>query len=169
MKKLWMILLLVFLMCLNFSCQQPVEETVEKVKSALDVEADIAAIEILTKECSRAWNEGDYEGYMALIDENALFLPPNALTFGGIEAIKSLYSNSFNSLDFDVTITTEEIHVAGDLAFSRDGWKGSMNPKDGSEPILFDNKTLSIYKRQADGSWKYWRVMYSSNTAFANQ
>jgi ketosteroid isomerase-like protein len=157
MKKLWMILLLVFLMCLNFSCQQPVEETVEKVKSALDVEADIAAIEILTKECSRAWNEGDYEGYMALIDENALFLPPNA------------YSNSFNSLDFDVTITTEEIHVAGDLAFSRDGWKGSMNPKDGSEPILFDNKTLSIYKRQADGSWKYWRVMYSSNTLPTNQ
>jgi ketosteroid isomerase-like protein len=40
-----------------------------------------------------------------------------------------------------------------------------MKPKDGSEPFVFDNKTLVIYKRQVDGSWKVFRAMYSSNTS----
>ncbi len=153
---------MVILLCFAFSCQQ-VEEVAEE--PAVDVEADIEAIKSLTDDCSRAWNEGDYEGYMALIDEEAMFLPPNAPTFGGMETIRSRYRTSFDSLDFIVTITPEEIHVCGDLAFSRDSWKGSMNPKDGSEPIVFDNKAISIYKRQSDGSWKFWRIIYSSNTS----
>jgi len=143
--------------------KEPIQ-VAKEVKKDMNIEVDIEAIKSLSEDCSRAWNEGDYEGYMALIDEEAMFLPPNAPTFGGIETIRSSYKTSFDSLDFNVAITTEEIHVCGDLAFSRDGWKGSMNPKDGSEPIVFDNKTLSIYKRQADGSWKYWRIIYSSNS-----
>jgi ketosteroid isomerase-like protein len=101
---------------------------------------------------------------MAIIDEEAMFLPPNAPTFGGMETIRSIYRTEFDTFDFDLTITTEEIHVCGDLAFSRENWKGSANPKDGSEPNIFDNKNLVILKRQIDGSWKTWRAMYSSNT-----
>ena len=161
MTKLLTIIPLVILLCFTFSCQKGEEVAEEPV---VDVEADVEALKSLIDDCSRAWNEGDYEGFMALIDEEAMFLPPNARTFGGMETIRSRYRTSFDSLDFNVTITTEEIHVCGDLAFSRDNWKGSMNPKDGSEPIVFDNKNLVIFKRQADGTWKTWRGMYSSNT-----
>ncbi|MGB6865551.1 MAG: DUF4440 domain-containing protein [Candidatus Aminicenantaceae bacterium] len=167
MKKLLIIIPLVFLLCFTFSCQQQVEEDAEE--PAVSVEADVQAIKSLINECSRAWNEGDYEGFMAIIDEEAIFLPPNALPFGGIETIRSIYKTEFGSFDFDVSITTEEIHVSGDLAFSLDFWKGSMNPKDGSEPIIFDNKNLVIYKRQVDGSWKTLRAMYSSNTPPATE
>ena len=38
-----------------------------------------------------------------------------------------------------------------------------MIPKDGSSPIVFDNTEMSIYKRQADNTWKIWRAMYNSN------
>lgn len=38
-----------------------------------------------------------------------------------------------------------------------------MIPKDGSSPIVFDNIEMSIYKRQADNTWKIWRAMYNSN------
>jgi len=161
MKKLLMILPLVFLLCFTFGCQKAEEVAEEPV---VDVEADVEAIKSLQDNCSRAWNEGDYEGFMAIIDEEAVFLPPNAPPFGGMETIRSIYRTEFDSFDFNVTITTEEIHVSGDLAFSLDNWKGSMNPKDGSEPIAFDNKNLVIYKRQVDGSWKTWRAMFSSNT-----
>jgi uncharacterized protein (TIGR02246 family) len=167
MKKLTMVILLVFLLCFAFSCKQQVEEVAEE--PAVNVEADVQAIKTLINESSRAWNEGDYEGFMAIIDEDAMFLPPNALPFGGIETIRSIYRTEFGSFDFDVTITTEEIHVSGDLAFSLDNWKGSFNPKDGSEPVIFDNKNLVIYKRQIDGSWKTWRAAYSSNTPPATE
>ena len=161
MKKLFMILPLVFLLCFAFGCQKA-EEVAEE--PAVDVEADVEAIKGIIDDILRTWNEGDYEGYIALFDEETVMLPPNAPTVSGMETIRSIYRTHFDSSDFDLSITTEEIHVCGDLAFSRDGWKGSLNPKDGSEPIVFDNKVLSIYKRQSDGSWKIWRGMYSSNT-----
>jgi uncharacterized protein (TIGR02246 family) len=167
MKRLLLVIPLVFLLCFTFSCQQQGEEVAEE--PVVDVEADVEAIKNLIDDCSRAWNEGDNEGFMALIDEEAMFLPPNTPTFGGMETIRSIYRTEFDSFDFNVTITTEEIHVCGDLAFSRDVWKGSLNPKDGSEPNIFDNKNLVIYKRQVDGSWKTWRAMFSSNTPPATE
>ena len=166
MKKFLLIIPLVFILCFTFGCQKA-EEVAEE--PAVDIEADVEAIKSLIDESSRAWNEGDYEGFMAIIDEEAMFLPPDAPPFGGMETIGSIYRTEFGSFDFDVTITTEEIHVSGDLAFSLDNWKGSINPKDGSEPISFNNKNLVIYKRQVDGSWKTWRAMYSSNTPLASE
>ena len=161
MKKLLMFLPLVLLLCFTLNCQKAEEVAEEPV---VDVEADIEAVKSQIKECLRAWNEGDYEGYMALIDEDAMFFPPNSPPVGGMETIRAIYQTEFGSNDFELTITTEEVHVSGDLAFSLDIWKGSMNPKDGSEPIVFNNKNLVIFKRQADGSWKIFRAMYSSNT-----
>ena len=166
MKKTLMIIPLAILLCYTFSCQKG-EEVAEE--PTVDVEADVEAIKNLIDDCSKAWNEEDYEGFMAIIDEEAVFLPPNAPPFGGMETIRSIYRTEFDSFDFNVTITTEEIHVCGDLTFSLDNWKGSMNPKDGSEPIVFENKNLVIYKRQVDGSWKTWRAMFSSNTPPATE
>jgi ketosteroid isomerase-like protein len=35
--------------------------------------------------------------------------------------------------------------------------------KDGGEPIPYDGKFLTIFKRQSDGSWKIHRDIYNSN------
>lgn len=160
MKNSLLVIVLVSLLCFTFGCQQAEEMAEEPV---VDVEADVAAIRSLSQEISRTWNENDFEGYMALMDEEAMVLLANGPTLKGIEEIRSLYSNSFNQNSFDVTTTTEEIHVGGDIAFSRDTWVGSINPKDGGEPIAFDNKTIFIYKKQVDGSWRIWRNIYNSN------
>ncbi len=161
MKKLPMILPLVILFCFTFGCQKA-EEVAEE--PAMDIAAEVEAIRGLSQEISRTWNENDLNGYIALMDEEAMILLANGPTLKGIEEIRSLYSNSFNLNSFDLTTTTEEIHVGGDIAFSRDSWIGFANPKDGGEPIVFDNKTIFIYKKQADGSWKIWRNIYNSNT-----
>jgi ketosteroid isomerase-like protein len=162
MKKLFMILPLFFLLCFAFGCQKA-EEVAE------EPEADVEAIKGIIDEITRTWNEGDYEGFIAIIDEEAVFLPPNAPTVSDMETISSIYKNHFDSFDLDLTIITEEIHVFGDLAFSRESWKGSLNPKDSSEPIVFDNKVITIYKKQPDGSWKIWRAMFNSNTPLATE
>jgi uncharacterized protein (TIGR02246 family) len=134
-----------------------------EAKESANIEADMEAIKSIIQETARTWNENDFEGYMALMNDDAAVLLDNGPALEGKEAIKSLYSNSFNLNSFDVAITSEEIHVWGDVAFSRDSWKGSANPKDGSEPIIFDNKTIFIYKKQINGSWKIWRNIYNSN------
>ena len=153
MKKLCIFFLVTSLFALITCAEKP------------DTEADIEAINSLTKEVLRSWNEGDFEGYMALIDDDAMFLPPNAPMFTGMETIRSVYRSEFDQYTFDLTISTEEIQVCGDWAFGRENWIGSMTPKDGGEPIMFNNKNLVIYRRQPDGSWKTWRAIYNSNTA----
>jgi ketosteroid isomerase-like protein len=161
MKKLFMILPLVLLLCVSFGCQQA-EEVAEE--PAVDVEADVKAIKSLIDDTSRAWYEGDYEGYMETIDEEAMFLSPNYPAIEGLETLRSIYQTELGSNNYELTITTEEILVSGDLAYSLGIWKGTVNPKDGSEPYVFNNKNLVIYKRQVDGSWKVFRAMYNSNT-----
>ena len=128
-----------------------------------DVTDDLEELRNFSKEVGKVWNEGDFEGFMALIDDEAIFKGPDHSSVVGIEALRDLYNGSFNTLTFNVEINSEEILVFGDYAYSMEIWKGSMNPKDGSTPIIFDNTEMAIYKRQADKTWKIWRAMYNSN------
>jgi ketosteroid isomerase-like protein len=131
----------------------------------VDTKADVEAIRTVSMAVVTTWNEGDYDGFMTYIDDEAILLPQNAPTVKGIEAISSLYSNSFKNFSLEVENSIEEIQVYGDYACELGTWIGSMNPKDGSTPIDFNNKVLCIYKRQTNSLWKMYRLMYSSNEA----
>ena len=111
----------------------------------------------------KAWNEGDYEGFMTFFDDSAILLPQNAPSIIGVQSIASLYSNSFETFTLKVNNTIDEIYASGDYAYEIGAWVGSMNPKDGSTPIEFNNKVLCFCKRQVDGSWKGYRWMYNTN------
>lgn len=153
MKKTNIILLL-FAFAL-FACS-----TDEKV----DVAGDLDSLQSLSKEVEKVWNEGDFEGFMTLIDEEAIFKGPDNSPLAGIEALRDFYNGFFNTLTFNVEIKSEEISVFGDYAYSMEIWTGSMTPNDGSEPIYFDNTDMALYKRQADNTWKIWRTMYNTNS-----
>jgi ketosteroid isomerase-like protein len=128
-----------------------------------DVADDLEALTSYSKEVEKVWNEGDFEGYMSLIDDEAIFKGPDNFSVVGIEALRDLYNDFFNTFTFNLEIISEEIFVFGDYAYSMEIWKGAMNPKDGSTPIVFDNTDMSIYKRQVDNTWKVWRAIYNSN------
>jgi uncharacterized protein (TIGR02246 family) len=149
MKKLLVILPMVFLLCFTFSCQQA-EEVAEE--PAVDVEADIAAIESLTNQVMNSWNEGDLDAFMDTIADNAIYMPPGEPVINGKEAIRNWYN--FDNFSFDVTIFIDEIEVQGDLGFQRSHWKGSWIQKDSGETTQMESKTINIFKKQPDGSWK---------------
>ena len=129
----------------------------------MDYSTEIETVRNMSMDILNAWNEGDYERFIAYMDENAILLPQNTPSMKGFESISKLYKESFENLNFKVNATIDEIQVFGDYAYEIGTWKGSMNPKDGSTPIIFNNKTIAIYKRQTDGSWKIYRWMYNSN------
>ena len=149
MKRLFMILSLVVLLCLSFSCQQADKGN---EMSAVDVEADVAAIKRLSNQVIKAFNEGDIEAYMDTIAENAVFMPPNEPALIGKDAIRNWYD--FDTLNFDMTITVDEIEVQGDWAFQRSHWKGDWIEHDTREKTKIESKTINIFRRQPDGSWK---------------
>ena len=130
-----------------------------------DVTADLEALKSFNLEIEKVWNEGDYEGYMSLIDDEAVFKGYGMAPVVGIEALRTLYKESFDNFTVKLKTTSEEIFVFGDYAYSLETWMGSMNPIDGSTPEVFDNINMTIYKRQTDNTWKVWRTMYNTNTA----
>jgi len=133
--------------------------------SLYSVEADIAAI----KECGNlyalALETGDLELWLSLHTDDVAKMGPDAPAVFGNEALRAKMEPAFDNFTFEMTINTEEVQVAGDLAFARGIYTLSMTPKAGGETIsaMPDGKFLTIWKRQADGSWKASHDCYNSN------
>ena len=157
MKKLFMILPLVFLLCFTFSCQKG-EEVAEE--PAVNVEADIAAIKTLINQVERAFNEGDLDAYMSTVADDAVVLEPNEPAIIGKEAIRDWYG-FIESMSFDMKIFIDEIEVSGDWAFHRSNWKGSWTEEDSGQKTEIESKDIGILKRQPDGSWKTTHTIFN--------
>ena len=122
-----------------------------------DTETDISAINEVWNQWTLACNNGDVELLMSLMDDNMVQMPPNAPTNIGKEAIRPGEEALLGLFDIELPpMSVEEVEVAGDWGFSRLTFTLSLRPKDGGETSTSSGKALSIFKRQADGSWKVY-------------
>ena len=122
-----------------------------------DTEADIAAINEVWNQWTLACNNGDVELLMSLMDDNMVQMPPNAPTNIGKEAIRPGEEALLGLFDIELPpMSVEEIEIVGDWGFSRLTFTLSLRPKEGGETSTSNGKALSIFKRQADGSWKVY-------------
>jgi uncharacterized protein (TIGR02246 family) len=110
----------------------------------------------------------DADGWMALWDEGGVQLPPNESMHVGKAAISEANYDGIklNPAKMEMFINTQEVIVFGDgYAVARGvyGWK--MTPPDGGAGMDYDGKFMTIFKKQADGSWKIFRDCFNSNRA----
>lgn len=49
------------------------------------------------------------------------------------------------------------------MAFARGTYSVKRTPVAGGETVETDGKYMTIFKRQADGSWKIYRDIFNSN------
>jgi ketosteroid isomerase-like protein len=61
-----------------------------------------------------------------------------------------------------ITETEREVTINGDLAIHQSNYMIVITPMKGGTRIRDDGRFLRIWKRQPDGSWKMWRVMWNS-------
>ncbi len=150
MKKLFMVLSLVFLLCFTFSCQKGEEVAEEPGVKALSAE-DVAANKALTAAYVQGVNSKDWAAVTALYTEDAILLPPNQPLVQGREAILA-WAEAFPPLtEFDLTLV--EVDGYGDLAYVRGMGTMTMTPEGAPEPIKDTVKYIEIRRKQDDGSW----------------
>jgi uncharacterized protein (TIGR02246 family) len=151
MKKLLMVLPLVFLLCFTFSCQQQVEEVAKEpgVKALSD--EDVASIKAVTEAFIQAVKSEDWAAVAAMYTEDAVFMPPNQPIVQGREAIQT-WMEAFPTLT-EFNLIDVEIDGYGDLAFSRKTLSMTIAPEGAPEPIKDEGKALVIFRKQSDGSW----------------
>ena len=160
MKKLFMVIPLVILLCFTFGCQQG-EEVAEE--PAIDVEVNIEAIKAWYEQKTAALKAGDLACWTSLFSEDVVFMPPNAPILDGKEAIQQWGQPFMEQFNMDEVISFDEIEVSGNWAFGRTTYTFKAMPKAGGEEIVENGKFIHIFKRLADGSWICTHCMWSSN------
>jgi uncharacterized protein (TIGR02246 family) len=120
-----------------------------------------SAIEALFSRLMEADNAGDLEGVLNCYARDATLMPPDGPPVKGIENIRPRYASLFEGSRLAVTMTSEELEVSGDWAFSRGKTTGRIVPKDGSAPRSLRDKYLMILRRTEADGWRIAILMWS--------
>ena len=118
MKKLLMVLPLVFLLSFTFACQQGEEVAEEPV---VDVEAEKANIQSLFDKYSEAWKAKNIDLFAEIFSHDAdMVIFDTETRYDGGEAWKERLQNSFDLID-DVNVTFRDysikVHPSGTVAW----------------------------------------------------
>ncbi|MDA2928036.1 SgcJ/EcaC family oxidoreductase [Acidobacteria bacterium AH-259-G07] len=127
------------------------------------VEADLDAIDSLRDEFLTAHNANEASRLAALYTDGAVLMPPNEESVTGKQGVESWYQANFDQFTAELTLSSEEVEVAGDWAFDRGTYTITLTPKDDGEPIEDNGKYIVILQKQPDNSWKITHAIWNSN------
>jgi uncharacterized protein (TIGR02246 family) len=141
----------------------------ETNEASSQTEADPAAvrqaIESINAQFASGMKAGDAATLVGYYDPEGMVLPPNAPGARGTAAIQEAVSGMLASMTVtDFSLTTQDVHVAGNLAVETGTFTMTAQPKDGSAPASTDTgKYVVVWRQQADGSWKLFRDIFNSD------
>ena len=116
-----------------------------------------------TLEFGNAMKEGNSEALFALLADDVVFMPPADRTLHGKSEVKDWvddYFEYFRILELDQTETSATI--LGDVLVERAAVSVKLEPLKDGAPIYDETRILSVWRRQTDGSWKLWQMIWNS-------
>ena len=132
-----------------------------KVPNTDEVRAAIAAID---KKFMEDVNWGNAAAGAAAYTDDAILMPPNHSPVEGKQAIEKYLAEIGSQLqasNFQLSIL--EVDVQGDTTIVRGTYSSSFTVPGTDAPMEDRGKTLNVWKRKADGSWKLHRDIWNSN------
>lgn len=132
-----------------------------KVVNTEEVRAAIAAID---KKFMEDVNRGDAAAGAAAYTDDAILMPPNHPPLEGKPAIEKYLAEIGSQLqasNFQLSIL--EVDVQGDTTIVCGTYSNSFMVPGSDAPMEDRGKTMNVWKRQADGSWKLHRDIWNSN------
>ena len=129
--------------------------------STHELERDRLLVMAAAEEESNAITSGDAERYMAILSEDAVFMPPNSLSKSGEELRQWLREFLGQTAVECLQMVHGETVIAGDLAYHEYGRSWRTRPRAGGPAAIAHFKGLHIVRRQEDGSWKLARNIWN--------
>ena len=139
--------------------------------SGQQTEADIEAIRELTVSWKTAFEAGDVAGVLDLYSDDIVRMHPNSPASKGKQPLEEALKGAFEKFTIEAVwpvVGTEEIIVSGDWAFHSSDFIEKFTPKDGGEQFEISGRLVEICQKQSDGSWKFAREIWNSNSPPAN-
>ena len=97
----------------------------------------------------------DIDTLVSLVADDAVIMPPNDTTIYGRDEWRGWWEEYYQYFGIAAISESErEVTINGDFAAERSGYMAAVAPVSGGSRIRDDGRFLTIWKRQADGSWK---------------
>lgn len=138
------------------ACQPPVQEC------SLS-EEDVAAITIASDAWVEAYATNDDAAMLAASTENLVLMPPDMPMLRGKAAAEE-YLASFDGVA--LSVTRLGIEGGGGVAVERATYEASAVLEGVTEPVAYPGKYVSIWKKQADGTWLIALTIWNPDEPF---
>jgi ketosteroid isomerase-like protein len=79
-----------------------------------------------------------------------------------MDAIKAVLTPMMQDPNFSLSFTTDKVEVSGILAYTQGAVTAKSTGRDG-KPLADTGKYLTVWKKQADGSWKAIEDIFNSD------
>jgi uncharacterized protein (TIGR02246 family) len=129
-------------------------------------EADVAAIRQIWANYVAAAEKGDAAAWLALWDAGGIQMPPGAAARPRPQldtVIPAAFKARVDANTMKMVIDAQEITIADGWAYSRGVYTQDLTNRATSAVTHVDGKFMTIFKRQADGTWRIYRDCFNSN------
>jgi len=125
---------------------------------------ELEALDRLREAHVAALNAGDADAWVECFSADAVQMPPNSPANVGAETIRGWSGGMLTVFRAEFSLSPEEVQVAGeDWAFERGTYAITLTPRAEGEPIQDAGKYITLYQRQANGTWLMARDIWNSN------
>ncbi|MEP6917766.1 MAG: SgcJ/EcaC family oxidoreductase [Acidobacteriota bacterium] len=114
---------------------------------------DESAIRDLIIAWHRAGQAGDNERVLTFMAADAIFLTPGRPPIRGRQEFAAMQRSMDGRVRFESTVAIQEVLVHGGWAHAWSDLSVTMFPADGNPPVRRVGPTLSIFRKEPDGSW----------------
>jgi ketosteroid isomerase-like protein len=119
--------------------------------------ADTAAVTDAIKADEKKWNDDfhakNVDALLAHYAPDAVAVFPGAPSVTG-DGLRKTYEDAVKDANFDVSFSSDKIDASGDLAYSRGHFTEKYTDPNTKAAASNGGSYITVYKKQADGSWK---------------
>jgi uncharacterized protein (TIGR02246 family) len=156
-------------MVVTFACAPKTETATTDTGMAMSAATDPAvvrqSIEAANTRFVDALKKGDTATMAMSYADDAVVMPPNAPAMRGGADIKKGFADMLAMMTTtNFSAKTDDVMVGGDLAVETGTYEWSFKPIKGGKEATEKGKYVTVWKRQADGSWKCIRDIFNSDT-----
>ncbi len=117
-------------------------------------------IEATLKAFMESLNGGDAAGVAAHYTDDAALLPPDAARIDGRVGIQGVWQGLIDADVRDITRTTQEVDVFGDVA-NEVGTISATAPGEDGTRVQLAGKYVAVWKRGDDSTWRLHRDIWN--------